>query len=240
MTLFADAGPAGVSRCSRRSEKRWPAYNTEMVCPLCEKRKAKRDCPAKGTKICSICCGSEREVTIDCPFECRYLQESRQREYKGNLDPKDFPSKEIRIDQRFLREHAELLNVCGRSLLEGASETPGVVDRDTQEALEALVRTYKTLDSGLYYESRPASSLAQRVADHLQEKVRKFREEQTRQTGMTQTSDNDVLRILVFLQRMALDRDNARPRGKAFLDFLRLHFPNREQTSQGSLIIPGR
>ena len=106
-----------------------------MVCPLCEKRKAKRDCPAKGTKICSICCGSEREVTIDCPFECRYLQESRQREYKGNLDPKDFPSKEIRIDQSFLREHAELLNVCGRSLLEGASETPGVADRDTQEAL---------------------------------------------------------------------------------------------------------
>ena len=210
-----------------------------MVCPLCEKRKAKRDCPAKGTKICSICCGSEREVTIDCPFECRYLQESRLHEYKGNLDPKDFPSKEIRIDQSFLRDHAELLNVCGRSLLEGASHTPGVVDRDTHEALDALVRTYKTLGSGLYYESRPASSLAQRVVDQVQEKVREFREQQTRQTGMTQTRDDDVLRILVFLQRMALDRDNARARGKAFLDFLRVHFPDPEQASQGSLIIPG-
>ena len=219
--------------------KRGPAYNTEMVCPLCEKRKAKRDCPAKGGKICSICCGSEREVTIDCPFECRYLQESRQREYKGNLDPKDFPSKEIRIDQSFLRDHAELLNVCGRSLLNGALQTPGVVDHDTQEALEALVRTYKTLESGLYYESRPASSLAQRVVDHLQEKVREFRKQQTRQSGMTQTRDDDVLRILVFLQRMALDRDNARARGKAFLDFLRVHFPDPEQASQGSLIIPG-
>ena len=210
-----------------------------MVCPLCEKRKAKRDCPAKGAKICSICCGSEREVTIDCPFECRYLQESRLHEYKSNLDPKDFPSQEIRIDESFLRDNAVLLTVCGRALLDGASLTPGVVDGDTQQALDALIRTYQTLESGLYYESRPVSLLAQRVVDHVQQEVREFREQQTRQSGMTQTRDDDVLRILVFLQRMALDRDNARPRGKAFLDFLRIHFPDLEQTSPGSLIIPG-
>lgn len=76
--------------------------------------------------------------------------------------------------------------------------------------------------------------------DHLQEKVREFRERQTRTTGMTKTGDGDVLRILVFLQRMALDRDNSRPRGKAFLDFLRDHFPDSEQNSKESLIITGK
>ena len=210
-----------------------------MVCPLCEKRKAKRDCPAKGAKICSICCGREREVTIDCPFECPYLQESRLHEHKGNLDPKDFPAKEIRIDENFLQENAVLLTVCGRALLDGASLTPGVVDGDTRQALDALIRTYQTLESGLYYESRPVSLLAQRVVDHVQEKVREFRDREKHEQGMAQIRDGDVLRMLVFLQRMALDRDNARPKGRAFLDFLRVHFPDFEQASQESLIIPG-
>ena len=41
-----------------------------MSCPICEKRPAKRFCPAKGEKICAICCGEGREVTIDCPMDC--------------------------------------------------------------------------------------------------------------------------------------------------------------------------
>ncbi len=44
-----------------------------MSCPICEKRKAARFCPAKGEKICAVCCGTEREVTIDCPSDCAYL-----------------------------------------------------------------------------------------------------------------------------------------------------------------------
>jgi hypothetical protein len=38
---------------------------------------------------------------------------------------------------------------------------------------------------------------------------------------------------------MALDRDNGRPKGKAFLDFLRLHFQSQPSAPQPSLIIPG-
>ena len=95
------------------------AYNIEMACPLCEKRKPKRYCPAKGTKICSLCCGTEREVTIDCPFDCRYLEESRERDYQGNLDPKNFPYKEVRVEEHFLTEHAELLNALGQGIFGG-------------------------------------------------------------------------------------------------------------------------
>src|SRR5262249_16974412 len=43
-----------------------------VSCPICEKRKGARFCPAKGEKICAICCGTEREVTIDCPVHCSY------------------------------------------------------------------------------------------------------------------------------------------------------------------------
>ncbi len=45
----------------------------KQICPICEKRRAERYCPAKGEKICAIDCGTEREVSIDCPSDCAYL-----------------------------------------------------------------------------------------------------------------------------------------------------------------------
>ena len=98
-----------------------------MACPVCEKRKGKRFCPAKSANICARCCGQNREVTIDCPLECPYLQESRENDYRqrGGLDPKDFPYKEIRIEEGFVRDHADLLTTCGRELLTGAQATAG-------------------------------------------------------------------------------------------------------------------
>lgn len=210
-----------------------------MVCPLCEKRKAKRYCPAKGTKICSICCGTEREVTIDCPFECPYLRDSREHDYKDGLDPKDFPYKEIRVNQSFLRENGELLDTCGRELLESALGIRGAADQDARQALEALIQTYKTLeDSGLHYEARPDSAFARSIAEELQKAIRDFQQEQTQRFGFGKTRDGDILRMLVFLYRMALDRDNGRPKGKAFLDFLRLHFRPQEESKE-DLIVPG-
>ncbi len=212
-----------------------------MICPLCEKRKAKRFCPAKGTQICSRCCGTEREVTIDCPFECPFLREARPHDYTGGIAPKDFPHKEIQIDEAFLRDHGELTEMCARELFRGSVSVPGIADTDTRQALEALVQTYKTLDSGIYYASRPESFFARRVMDHVQQAVREFREAETRQAGFPRTHDRDVLHVWVFLYRMALDRDNGRPKGKAFLDFLRQHFQPQPSASQSQplLIVPG-
>ncbi len=211
-----------------------------MACPVCEKRKAKRLCPAKAAKICTRCCGEHREVTIDCPFDCPYLQESRENDYKHRegLHPKDFPYKEVRIEESFLRDHAPLLELCGREVLEGAVATTGATDEDLRQALDALTRSYKTRESGIYYDSKPDSIYARRIFDRAQEAVIGFIEEQTRSAGFARTRDSDVMKVWVFLYRMALDRDNGRSRGRAFLDFLRLHFqPHVEEPP--SLIVPG-
>jgi len=45
----------------------------KTICPICNKRRAERYCPATGEKICAVDCGTEREVTIDCPTDCAYL-----------------------------------------------------------------------------------------------------------------------------------------------------------------------
>jgi hypothetical protein len=41
---------------------------------------------------------------------------------------------------------------------------------------------------------------------------------------MTKTRDTDVLAVLAFLQRLEIDRNNGRKRGRAFIDFLRTQF----------------
>src|SRR5438270_311540 len=51
-----------------------------VLCKICQKRRARRFCPAVSGDICSICCGTEREVSLTCPLSCEYLQEAHKRE----------------------------------------------------------------------------------------------------------------------------------------------------------------
>jgi hypothetical protein len=48
----------------------------------------------------------------------------------------------------------------GSRLLEASLAQPGAVDSDVRDALESLIRTYRTLQSGLYYETRPTNLIA--------------------------------------------------------------------------------
>ena len=58
--------------------------------------------------------------------------------------------------------------------------------------------------------------------------------------GVAHTRDKQVLGLLVFLQRLELDRNNGRRLGRSFIDFLRGFFaPSREQPPAApSLILP--
>ena len=210
-----------------------------MACPICQKRKPKRSCPAKGARICSFCCGTEREVSIDCPLDCSYLRENREREYVGHLSPKNFPFKDVSVDEHFLEEHNGLLSGLARGTLKSTLAVPGAADADAQQALEALIQTYKTLESGIHYERRPDSTYGRAVFDGLREVIAEFQRHEVEQAGFNRTRDGDILATLVFLYRMALDRDNRKPKGKAFLDFLEQHFQVAAQPG-ANLIIPAR
>jgi hypothetical protein len=132
---------------------------------------------------------------------------------------------------------------AAKSLMLAAFDTPGAVDGDVRDALDALIRTARTLQSGVYYESRPVNALANRIFSATQTGLEEFRKDEHEELGMSRTRDADVLGVLVFLQRLALDRDNGRPRGRAFLDSLRGFLSEAEGVvPQGprasSLIVP--
>jgi hypothetical protein len=151
------------------------------------------------------------------------------------VDEATFPNRDIRVTEQFLRDHEPVLLFMSVTLLKAAFATPGAVDNDVRDALDSLVRTYRTLESGLYYESRPTNPIAASIQVRVQDEVEKFRKEMAEQTGMNRLRDADFLGVLAFLQRMEIQQNNGRRLGRAFLDFLRSNFP---ETGAGGPVQP--
>jgi hypothetical protein len=210
-----------------------------MTCAICEIRRPKRYCPGVRGEICSLCCGNEREVSVRCPFECEFLQDARKHDKIPAVNPDEFPNQDIPVSEEFLHENEELLVFLGRGIMQSSLQADAV-DNDVREALEALIRTYRTLQSGVYYETRPQNPLASAVFAGIQNAVAELRRMEQEQRGVTHTRDAQVLGLLVFLQRLELDRNNGRRLGRAFLDFLRSFFApeHGEEPAAPSLIVP--
>jgi hypothetical protein len=212
-----------------------------MACVICEIRRPRRFCPGVRGDICTICCGTEREETVSCPLDCEFLRDARRHDKPPAVDIAQVPNQDIRVREEFLEENEDLLAVLGQALAAAALSTPGAVDFDVREALDALIRTYRTLQSGVYYESVPPNPLAAAIYAAVQGAAGEFRQQEHERLGLSKTRDADVLGVLAFLQRLEYDRNNGRKRGRAFLDFLNAFYPGSSEpgpSPSSSLILP--
>jgi hypothetical protein len=202
-----------------------------VSCTICEIRKEKRFCPAVHGRICPQCCGEQREVTLDCPGDCPYLQQAREHEKPRSTADLDPAALFLQVDlgDQFLYEHEHLIMGLSYALAKCARSDRALNDRDLIAGLTTLARRYERLvNSGLHYEE-PAQSLAQQaVASELQNMVNEYREAEQKHTGYSRLRDSEVLKGLVFLVRMAHGRTSGRPKARAFRDFLFAQFPERE------------
>lgn len=211
-----------------------------MSCAICETRRPRRFCPGVRGDICTVCCGTEREMTVNCPLDCEFLVEARRHDKVEPFNPEVLPNSDIRLSRKDLRDNRDLLVFLIRTLVAAALGTPGAVDLDVREAVEALIRTYRTLQSGVYYESVPQNTLAANVYRIVQHGLAQFRQEERKRLGITKTRDAHVLALLVYLQRLELDRNNGRRRGRAFLGALKEYYgiPQPAAPPPSSLILP--
>jgi hypothetical protein len=209
-----------------------------MACAICEVRRPRRICPGVRGEICSICCGTEREVTVACPLDCEYLRDARKHDRSVPIDPATAGDPDIRVTEEILDKNELLVAFLVHRLLGAALATGGVVDFDVREAFQALIRTFRTLTSGLYYQTVPQNPLAARLFRALESGIEDFRKQETAGLGITRTRDSDILAVLVFLERMELDRNNGRRRGRAFLDSLRQSYPAAAAAPPGPAFSP--
>jgi hypothetical protein len=198
-----------------------------MSCPICEKRPSKRYCPAKGETICAICCGREREVTIDCPLDCSYLAAAHRYEAEHRKPPsaEEYPYKTVEFSVDFVYQRWPLIAGIATTILTFHSLHKDLRDSEVFTALERLAETYRTLGTGIYYERPPEAPVPLALYGELQRFLHDFRKAGAQQGGFTAVKDSDVFQLLVFLLRMNRSETNGRPRSRAFIAFLRARFP---------------
>jgi uncharacterized protein YggL (DUF469 family) len=219
-----------------------------VTCPICERRRGKRFCPGvsasrwagkgKSETICSQCCGEQREVSIDCPAHCTYLQTAHRYEAQRKAPPGELAFPQVKVDQDFLEERQPLLAGLALTIV-GFAKDSAVHDAEALAALDSLARSYQTLDSGLYYEQQAGTPKAQALATAVNEFLQKYSKEQQQRFGGS-LRPSDALQALVFLRRLGQLEGNDRPLSRRYLEFLRRSLPaEAKASSESRLIIPG-
>ncbi len=212
-----------------------------MSCPICDKRKAARFCPAKGEKICAVCCGTEREVTIDCPSDCSFLVSAHryEDEHRRSL-PADTLLLDEKIPQDIVYTHQQLMAALAFSIAKFCAVQPAAVDADVLVAIQALAQTYKTLSSGIIYEKPPDALLPRELYAALIALLSELRKYQAEHASSAGLKDSELFYLLVFLYRMGLLRTNGRPRSRRFIEFLRGQFPQSPELKREAsrIIVP--
>lgn len=166
-------------------------------------------------------------MTIDCPRDCTHLISARRYEIKHRkpVDPEAIPFPGLEFSPEILRRHPEALSAIGLAILGFAQQNGGARDPEILTVLRALAESYRTLESGIYFERPPDEPVARALYVHLGQALQEFKRRDTQQSGFTTTKDSEIFRLLVFFLRVGVRESNGRPKARAFLDFLYAQFP---------------
>jgi hypothetical protein len=213
-----------------------------LPCPICEKRKPARYCPAKGESICAVCCGTGREVTIDCLADCSYLLAAHRYEdtHPRPVSP-DMPFVDVDVRGDLHLTNAQFVASILHNVAHFCVSHPEIRDSEVLMAIQALAETYKTLAAGIYYERPPESRLAGDLYAFLQEFLGKIKGEAAKGTShFSSPKDGEIFQLLVLLYRHAYFRTNGRPHSRRFIEFLRQQFPESPELKQpeSRIIVP--
>src|SRR5262245_37093363 len=207
------------------------------TCPLCTTRTGKRYCPAKDTHICAVCCGTKREIEIDCPSSCNYLKASRSYEAEKPILDAEVIAKIRKYDNSFINRYHHVLDVINKTVVEERMSSPWLVDNDVVEVYKALAATMKTLSSGIYYESLPEGpvrlSLFRRLKDAFDVLMKP---DPASEHPLLKASEAvDVLDCATFAVQM---NSSTRPRSRRYLDWISETFGYPQPQQSSGLILP--
>ena len=150
-----------------------------MACPVCNQRKGRRDCPALGQTICTVCCATKRLVEINCPSDCPHLAAAREHPAAIVKRQQERDVAMLLPTIRELTERQHQLFFLIQTAV--ARHTPDgfarLNDDDVADAAGALAATFETAARGVIYEHAPASTVAQRLAHDLRTMLDEMRKQ---------------------------------------------------------------
>jgi len=205
---------------TQKTEKNLPLYTQQFmaVCPLCSQRPAKRFCPAKAEKICPTCCGTKREIEIDCPSHCTYLRSGRDYEAEKRTPDPELASRAHHFQNDVLYRLTSVLDAISREVVVARRQLEWMVDTDVINVYKALTATMKTLASGIYYESIPELPVQQALFRHLKALLDQLMQPQNVEERALKVSE--AIEALEFLTLTAQMNSSIRPKSRRYLDWL--------------------
>ncbi len=122
-------------------------------CPICNKRSAKRMCPAKKVMICPKCCGLKRLKEIKCVPTCDYLEQHQRVEAEKSMEEEQAlaPSSEetqLNLDGIEYAMDNEFIKDAEEKLYTLVQERGDIADRHIIDALAESVKYYETMAKG--------------------------------------------------------------------------------------------
>lgn len=142
-------------------------------CAECGKRKAKRDCPALGKGICSLCCGRLREKQIHCPSHCDHLKANTSYQAQRIMEKKESslaPHLGRRRDPLRDERLAWLAYHIEHPINEHGEHDPELSDKEVLLALEYARKTVEKGQSLIFLPDdpiKPQNTLGERILANM-------------------------------------------------------------------------
>lgn len=214
-----------------------------MKCTVCEKRKAKRDCPAKNGFICPLCCGEKRALEIDCPETCGYLKAGREHESAefGKLLRSQDPAQQEQ-NRRILSENQDTVAHLEYTIAQHRLSSRDLSDSDVSRAIDILLEAYRTEDKGILYERDSEDLRVESLRRELREVVEAYRNPESDEAkGIVDPSHSrlrlqNAIECLELIRTMIEIYSSKSHSGGSYVDFLARMTPRRE--SKSSIILP--
>ncbi len=161
-------------------------------------------------------------MTIDCPSSCPHLVASRRyEEERHEVDWSQVPFADVKITSSVLRGLENLLDTLAFSICDFAGIHREMVDSDVLSALQTLGESYQTLTKGIYYEKPVDHRLQHELIEHLKRAIAAYQKEAATRPRLTPLRDETVRDAIIFMAQAGGVHTNGRPKGRAYLDFLR-------------------
>jgi hypothetical protein len=177
---------------------------------------ARRACPAQGEHICSVCCGTKRQIEIACPPDCLYLTSAR--EHPPAIERRRHEQDLARIAplvRDFTDLQAELfLLLTSATLRDVPGELQKLLDEDVAGAAAALAATLETASRGVLYEHRPPTRPAERLMGAFRVLLH--------EAGKTIPESRVERDAILVLRRLEQGARSARESARASRDFIEL------------------
>lgn len=181
-------------------------------------------------------------VEIDCPESCEYLKTGREREseqeYRRFLRNADEPARERYF--RVLSRLEEVVVYLEILIAEERRAVRDLADTELLQALDLLIATLRTEDSGVLYERTSENLRVESLRRALAEELHSLRYPQ--QPDHERLHLKDAIECLALLRSMAASHIEAGAAPMSYVDFLARNMPRLRKGAQAEsrIIVPGR